>query len=112
MRSRLRRRLFHRLPGLRHRAPQDIRVLRARHAQAAGEDEERHAGHPDRLRLGDLALDRILVRILVEELLDKGGVEPALPRNIEQHSPVADVASFDEIGAEEPVDHLALRARR
>src|SRR5208337_1533391 len=75
-----RRLLVHRGAPLPHRAAQERDVLRAGHADAAGENEERHAGDADRLRLGDLAAHRVGVRALGEQPVDDVRIETARRR--------------------------------
>ena len=90
---------------------QHRRVLRSRDAEAAGENEERHAADPDRLRLRDLLAHEVGVRAFRQELFDQPGVETAFAGDIDQDVAVADVASLDEIGLEQAVDDLSLHPR-
>ncbi len=74
------------------RASQQRDVLRPRHPEASGEDEERHARDADRLRLSDLVPDRLDIRALLEQACDALRLEAAFGGDVEERGAVADVA--------------------
>ena len=77
---------------------------------ARGEDEERHAGHADRLRLGDFGAHRFDVVALGEQFLHQFAVHAAFARDLDEQGAVADVAALVEIELEQALDDLVLRA--
>jgi len=83
-----------------------------RDAEAAGENEERHAADPHCLGLLDLLTHHFAVRAFREQSFDQVGVEPAFRGDFGQHDAVADVASLDEIGLKQSIDHSRLDAGR
>ena len=85
-------------------------ALRARHAEALGEDEEGHAGDAEALGFSDLGAHGVFVGAFLEELGDDRLVEPAFARGVDEKLAVADVAPLLEIELEQAVDDLVLRA--
>ena len=85
-------------------------LLRAGNAETLGEDEERHAGHAEPLRLGDFRAHFFFVGAVGEQLFDDLAIHAAFVRRLDQQRAIADVAALFEIELEQPVDDFVLRA--
>ena len=66
--------------------------------------------HPHRLGLLDFLAHQVGVSAIGEPLFDLTGVEAAIAGDFDQHAAVADVATLDEIGLEQPIGDFGLDA--